>query len=125
VKTLISEDILYMKFIELVSFSKLLAFIQLHQSHSVHHSNCLAQLHCRHSPHLLSHIHCSHSRVHCQHSQLLPYPPIHFIGCTTPVKSPDDHFWRDPLPWSWSTGKAVLYRATLLSWLVSEHGLLP
>jgi hypothetical protein len=64
----------------------------------------------------------SHSHVYCQHFQLLPHPPIRFIRHTTILKSFDHHFWRDLLPWSWSTGSGFTLDTFVL--MISEHSTL-
>jgi hypothetical protein len=96
-------------------FLKSLAFIQLYQSHSVYLSCHLSQFYCLNNSQLMSYIHCSHSHFQYQHSRLLIPPSIHFIRYTAPFKSFECYFGRDPLPWSWSTGTAVVHWA-LLSW---------
>jgi hypothetical protein len=96
---------LYMKFTELCS-SWSLAFIQVHQSHSVHHCYHLSQLQCLQSPHLSFHILMFINNI--PHS-FLALPPISLS------KSFYYHFSKDQLPWSSSTVTAVLHWASLLS----------
>jgi hypothetical protein len=69
-------------FIELISFSNSQAFIQLHQSCSVHHSCCLSQPEASQFPSSV-YVHCSHC-VCSQHFQILPIlSSIHVIKYAT------------------------------------------
>jgi hypothetical protein len=104
------ENMLYMTFIEIVSFLKSLAFIQLHQSCSFQ-----LQLQCLHNSHPVSHLQLT-SDVHFQCSQLLPHPPVHFAMHSAVLKSFNCHFWRYVPMVFIHSGPAVLHWASLLFW---------
>jgi hypothetical protein len=75
---------------------------------------------CLHNFRCLSHIHWRDSHFH-----LLLLPSSHFIWYLLLFKFFDDHFWRDPLPRTLTTGTAVLQWTSLLPQLVLEHAPLP
>jgi hypothetical protein len=97
---------LYMTFIELVSFLKPLAFIRIHQYHPVHHSYCLSQIQCLHNSHPLSHIQCQHFKLFFifQENIIISIYCIRYIAFYICF---DCNFCMDLVPWSWSNGKAV------------------
>lgn len=93
-----------MKFIELVSILKSLAFVQLHHSLFTIIVTCLSF--SVFTVPILSHIHSSCYHVHCQYSRLLI-----LTSSSSDIQHfqfSDPHFGRDMLPWYGSTGTVVL-----------------
>jgi hypothetical protein len=89
---------------------EVIAFVWLHQSHSVYHPYHLSQFQCLNNSSVMSHIHCSHSHMFTTDIPNF-FLILHIISCTTLSKSSDHRFWRDLLPWSRSTGRMGLHWA--------------